>query len=489
MGLFTALTVLWVWWPSRSVQVVHDEAAYVLQADLLAHGHFAAPSPLEPELSEQAAVIVSPVLAPKPMPGHAVLLAPGVILGLPWLMPILLTGITAALLFALVRGLADGATALLAVALWITAPGVLRWQPSYLSEVSSTALVLVGGWCAIQWWKLGTQWWLAACAFVFGLLAVTRPFTAVAVAVPVAALIVLRLGRTRAWRHVPGALAIGLLPIALVPIQSHAVTGQWNRTPWSLYSVQYMPWDRPGFGLDNREPLRTLPPDLRAAMSEFKQLHAQHQLRALPALLLTRIHAVWRQQTSGWRFYLIPGLVLVGLLAAGWAAVFVASVMTLQFVLYLTYAHQPFWTLYYAELVPPFVALAAIGLARIDRFSRGNASTTSIVTSGMAILVVGMALPLFQRQRLQHLNIAKPWMDLERALEQTTDEPRFVYVRYGGDHDPHQSLVRNSRLGGESHLQLVYEPPPEVDRTLRQSYPGYQFWRYDAETRTIRRLE
>ncbi|MEO8479393.1 MAG: hypothetical protein ABI542_07125 [Gemmatimonadota bacterium] len=488
VGCLAAIAVLWVWWPSRSVAVVHDEASYLLQAELLARGRFTAPAPLVPELSEQAAVLVVPVLAPKPMPGQALALVPGVAIGLPWAGPVLLSGLTAAAIFLLVRLVAGAGSGVLAVVLWISAPGVLRWQPSYFSEVTSTALVLLGWLAAYRWWRSQRAPWLFACALAFALLGITRPLTAMAQALPVAGLLLSRVAATRRWRDLAYALCIGGVPLLLVPAQSRAVTGAWNRTPWSLYAEQYIPWDHPGFGLDDRQPTRALPPDLESAMEEFKELHREHTLAALPAILTERVRSVGRQQTIGWRQYLLPILVVVGTVTYWRIGLLMGLAAVLQFGLYLTYAHQAHWTLYYAELIPMAMILGALGMARVERSGSGRRGSQSVVSFGLALILVILTLPTLGRQRRQHLALARPWLALDSALATTGTSPRFVLVRYGPSHDPHQSLVRNSTDGGDGQLQLLYEPPASRDSTLRLQFPRRQAWRYDAITESIMRL-
>ena len=102
-GLACALGVGYVWGSLDPVPIYHDEAAYLLQARLFAHGVVAgAPAPLR-EFFEQFHVFVSPVLAPKYPPGFALAMVPGIWLGAPALIPITLAGITGGLLFQLSR--------------------------------------------------------------------------------------------------------------------------------------------------------------------------------------------------------------------------------------------------------------------------------------------------------------------------------------------------------------------------------------------------
>src|SRR5260370_11675979 len=102
-GVVTALLTWWVWGSLDQVAVFHDEAAYLLQAKIFASGRWAAPARPLPEFFEQFHVLVTPVFASKYWPGHSLLMVPGVWLGLPGLVPVLLSGLTGALCFGLAR--------------------------------------------------------------------------------------------------------------------------------------------------------------------------------------------------------------------------------------------------------------------------------------------------------------------------------------------------------------------------------------------------
>ncbi|HLB10741.1 MAG TPA: hypothetical protein VK617_14480, partial [Gemmatimonadaceae bacterium] len=115
VGVLTAVFMTWMWGGLDQVALVHDEAAYLLQARIYAGGHWTAPGLPLPEFFEQYHVFVTPILAPKYPPGHAMLLVPGIWLNLPGLMPVLLLGLCGALVFEVARRLTNP---------WI---GLLTW--------------------------------------------------------------------------------------------------------------------------------------------------------------------------------------------------------------------------------------------------------------------------------------------------------------------------------------------------------------------------
>src|SRR5205814_5729479 len=108
---------------------------YLFQAKTLAAGRLSYPSPPLPEFFESAHILVAPRFAAKYLPGHAAVLAPFELAGVPWLGPCLLLGATAAMLFLAARmaGLVRGA-ALVAPALLLGATNVFPFFASYLSQ-------------------------------------------------------------------------------------------------------------------------------------------------------------------------------------------------------------------------------------------------------------------------------------------------------------------------------------------------------------------
>ncbi|HEY8309161.1 MAG TPA: hypothetical protein VIG47_01330, partial [Gemmatimonadaceae bacterium] len=77
IGIISALTFRYEWSTLRALPLVHDEAAYVLQARLFASGKWADSVPI-PEFFEQPHVLVTPRLAEKYGPGNALMLVPGI---------------------------------------------------------------------------------------------------------------------------------------------------------------------------------------------------------------------------------------------------------------------------------------------------------------------------------------------------------------------------------------------------------------------------
>ena len=157
-----------VWGSLRAVPVMHDEWAYWLQADQYAHLHWKAAPPPVPEFFEQLYVLVTPVFAAKYPPGHALTMAAGFALGLPALVPLLLTACAGALVFALARRSAGAWTAALTWLLWLGTFGNLRFRATYFSEMTTSVCWLVAWWALLEWRGTRRRRWMLAMALACG---------------------------------------------------------------------------------------------------------------------------------------------------------------------------------------------------------------------------------------------------------------------------------------------------------------------------------
>ena len=196
-GVVTLVIVRIVWGSFHEPGTVHDERAYLLQAEIFARGHWTAPAPPLAAFFEQMHVFIEPAVFAKYPPAHALTLAPGIWLGRPGLMPALMTGLCGALVFSLARRLANEWTALITWWLWTTAWATLLWSASYLSETTSAAMWLIAVWATLRWLDRGRNALLlvVSASLAWGLAA--RPLTMVVLSVPVMVAIVRRIMLTR----------------------------------------------------------------------------------------------------------------------------------------------------------------------------------------------------------------------------------------------------------------------------------------------------
>ena len=364
LGLVTIIIVRFVWRSFGEPGVIHDERAYLLQAEIFARGRWTASPPPIAAFFEQMHVFVEPAVFAKYPPAHAMMLVPGIWLGMPGLMPALLAGIAGALTFWLARRLSNAWTALLTWMLWTTAPLTLVWATSYLSESTTTVMWLAAAAATVLWLESGKQIYLlgVAAALAWGFEA--RPLTMVALAAPLGFVILRRLIEIGTFRPAAVPLLAGIALLGVGLIWNQQTLGDWRTDPYSLYSRTYFPFDKPGFGIDPTPPLRPLPPELLPMDAWSREVHEVYVPSAVPVAFAQRVLALLATYSFGWRFAI--GALLVGSLIRARGAARLALVVSASlFIAYLAFAHPPGWVVYYLELLPALHFLAAIGLMRL----------------------------------------------------------------------------------------------------------------------------
>ena len=482
---FTMVLTVWVWGGLKAPAVVDDEAAYVLQAGLFAHGRWTNPSPSPSSSFTQPGVLVTPVVAPKMAPGHALLLAPGVFIGLPGLVPVLLNGATAALLVLLACELQSAGIAVLAVMIWLTFAGQMRWRASYFSEMTTGMLWLLAWWALLRWRQTRSGGWLHLVALAIGWGAITRPLTMLAFAIPIGVVVIRDVIRGRYWRQFAGALAVGVACLTLLPIQNHEVLGNWRTSPLALYTKQYMPFDVLGFGLDSTPPSLGLSEGLHAELQPFIDRHREHHPRALPRILGTRLDKLGVSTFGGWRILWIPaavvGVALVG--AYGWFAI--ASGLSL-YLAYLLYAQEPHWTVYYLEATPVAAFVCATGLAWLLARATAVRRELPLITAALAALaIIAVGWLDLSNSRMFRAEAQEPFRALEHDVAATGLPRALIFVSYSPGRDPNVNLVRNVVDPSHAAIVTVYDRGPAENARVIAGFPGRRVLYWDG---TLARL-
>lgn len=476
-GLVCAIAVMVAWGGVNRLPMFHDEKAYLLQAEIFASGRWTAPGRVLPEFFEQAHVLVTPVLAEKYFPGHALALVPGIWLGAPGLMVIVLSGLTGALAFALARRVAGPWVALLTSAVWLASYEQYGWHATYFSETTTGALYLATWWALLEWRDRPRARMLALAALFAGLCIVTRPLTGVALALPAAVWVLVRAVRVRPvrWADLGAGAAAAVAVLAIIPLWSARTTGSWRLTPQTQYTRDYMPYDVPGFGVIGGPPRRPVPPDLANLNALYLYWHAAHKPDSLPGLLVDRAKAL---TLSAWHDARPPlvAAALVGAAALPAAVWLALGTVALHLLLYLTYAHPDAWTLYYAETLPVLAFVAALGLWRVygwlmavrpkgdeaDRLARQGA--TAVLASCVFAWSGVRAIARVQRE-MSHTQ--GTFARVDAAMNGLPGKRVLVFVRYPVEMHPGLSFVKNAPLQDTARVWTAYDRGEDNARLLR----------------------
>lgn len=478
IAILSALAIWWVWAALDPLPIIEDEASYVLQSRIFASGRWTAPTPPAPGFFQQPHVLTSPAVASKYPPGNALLMALGSFFDTPALVPLLLTGISGALLFTLVRRVANGWVALFAWMAWIGDPINLQFRPSYFSEVTTSAVWFVSWWALLEWRATRRRRWLLALAAAVGWGAITRPLTMLAFAVPIGAVVVRDVARNKLWRDLALALALGIALLCIIPLWSARTTGDWRLTPQQLYTHDYLPYDKPGFAVDRTPPARPLSPPNNYTYVGFFGEHVKHTPARLPAIVFDQLKVVAHDEWGGARLILVP-FMLLGLTAIS-AEVGVALWCSLAlFVAYLSYAHWSHWTLYYFEALPVLSVIAALGVWKALGRLRSD-RRVRLATACMLGLLSAYELRVWHRS---HVVGSSGHVAFQQLLNELPMRTAVIFVHYAPRLGPHASIVANSPHLGDDPIWIVNDLGSRDPELMRFSGPRIPLAFYEESER------
>lgn len=501
LGIINALLVWWwVGWHRNPAPMVQDEAAYLLQAALFARGRWTGQPPPLPEFFAQMHVLTEPVLASKYPPGLSLLLTPFIAVGFAALGPMIFAALTGALIFVLARRVANGPVALLTWLLWSSGSALLRYQASFLSQTATVALWLAIFYFVLEYRTYRRPWTLLALGACVGLLAITRPVTAVAIAIPTGIVVVPHVWRARAWRPFALAGLIAALILALLPLQNRMTMGTWRLSPLVAYSTKYTPFDFPGFGYTLARQPAPLPPDLDSLRTFLTEARRQHTLAALPATLRSRLWYAALDIFTGWRVSLLL-FAFLGVLAMPTAGLFALATSAALLAAYSFHAHWAHWTAYYFEGYPAIVFASAMGVwafagwvaQRTPAWKRVRHTAVTdlrvriaIVASCAFILIPAtIVLPRYRAAWQRTTAYQRRFLTALSLIEQESRRS-IVFVDYGREHDVHSSLVWNVPDFATAKTWIAYDRGPDDLRLMRLAPDRRAYVFHAAEGRLTR---
>ncbi len=494
-GLITALLVAYTWSGLDAPGAYHDERAYLVQARLLAQFSWTAPSPPIPIFWEMAHLFVEPAIFAKYPPGHALVLVPGIWLGFAGLVPVLLAAVSGALTFLLARRFAGIWIALGTWAVWTTVPETLDWHSSYFSETTTAALWLLALWALVEWREQQRPFLLVLLVAAVGWMGITRPITAIALGVPIAAVILHTAWTRRAmpgWRR---SLVVGLAILSIVPYWSIRTLGAVSPLPYVEYSRWYFPWDMPGFARDTSPPLRTLPPDLELLAAATKQNYEGHVAARMPANFVARAHRVLTGALGPFAEPLWVLVPLGGLALGAAVSIFAGASFVLLIAVYLVMPHTPGWTIYYLEILPlaAFAAVAgfakAVSLAAMVARSRSWSLFTPdrlVFAAGglVAVLVLLTARTIPERRWHEQLRSARQLLAVE-LFRSLPDQHAVVFVRRTSPMSPHFTLWDVLGPPASTPLWVVRDLGPALNAQLMAQAEGRAAYVLDEGSMTL----
>lgn len=449
---------------------VQDSIAQLFQARIFAGGRLWAPAPPLPEFFAAAHMIVENGrwFSQYP-PGHALLLVPGVALGVPWLVNPVLGGLAVVGIYFLARELFDRACARVSSVLAVLSPFLLLMSAEFMSHAGSLCALtfyLLGYARALRTRRTRDGIWAGAA---LALAVLIRPYSALGVALPTVLHAAWRLRaegraltRPLRWVALGGAAGVGLLLLY-----------NWGTTGSPLrfgYTALYGPSHGLGFGRGSWGPPHTLARGLAAAAQTIGGLNGRlfewpfSSLwpAVLGLLLPTHRYPAWRR----------------------WGLAGVAFSLLAVYVFYW-YHDACFGPRFLYEALGPILILSAIGLIAGSRWvatrllpHRGGRDATWIGVLVVAICLAAGAVtrwprlfaeppgiaglppesPVRQGSYFQHFGRAywgvSPY--LGELAEARIHEPAIVFVHFVEPQADHVLPLRHLSFGSAFARQSPY---------------------------------
>jgi hypothetical protein len=275
-------------------------------------------------------------------------------------------------------------------------------------------------------------------------------------------------------------MAVAAAIAAIVPLWSWRTTGDPLTTPYVLYTRTYIPFDKPGFGLDSTPPRRVSPPDLVNDYEPFLKLHREHAAAQLPSIALNRMSALVNGLWPG-QSLVMGGLLLIGMFSIP-AVTITAVLAALALVaLYLAYAHPAQWLLYYVETMPVLAFIAASGVRRVistgERFWK-NPQTTRWVLNAAGVLALGAGIHVLTTFR--HKNM-KP-VRLREMIAGIPTRRNLVFVRYPEQSKTAFLLVANGPFLEKEKNVIVFDRGAEENSRLAGLFPARRQYTMNVES-------
>lgn len=484
VGLAVAAITIWVWGGLDRPPAIHDEASYLLQAQIFATGHLVGPSPPHPRFFDQFHVIVEPVLASKYPPLYALTLVPGVLLGLPGLIPVVEAGLSAALAFVIARRIAGTPVALLAMLLYALFREGLTYRSAYYSHSTSELAWLYAVWCALRG---GPRAWLGV-AVGLGAVFLARPLTAIGLA-PATLWLAWSVRPPRRYDVATGIGVVGVC-VGLTLGWDFVVSGHPFTPSWTWWARQYLPGDGLGFGWHDGHPLIPYDADRARLAAVFEGQRATYVPARLPAHLWQRLVHLWLgwfgEGQGQWGVPVVIGLVstltpqgrLVRPLVAAWIGLFAVHIV---------FPHEIWLLRYYreAEIVPALVAAQGPWVLG-QHLARQIGRRGQVIPIGLLMLAAVSPFQVAPRlitaardTSIERLSIATDW---RAALASLPGDRHLVFVRYAPDHNVHRSLIANE--GDLAHARVWTVNDRGGDNAQLQALaPDRHAWLYDEATR------
>ncbi|PYV44019.1 MAG: hypothetical protein DMG06_08295 [Acidobacteria bacterium] len=472
---------------------MHDEYAYIFQAETFANGKLYYPPPVHPEFFDAFHILTEKIYASKYPPGHALILVPGLLLGVPMLMPLLLSMGSLMVLYFWVKEIKDQDFALISTGLLAISPLQIQMATSYLSHSTTLFFLLLFAYSLRNSFERRSLGYPVIAGIAIGIAFITRPLTAFAVASPfIFYFFFLAIRKAREGKK-HGLKIISLMSLACFPFliiffgYNTILMGSPLKFPWTEYTQRYMPADNFGFGLTENSRLEQLSP----RKADFYQDYVQRLKRdytfggAIWQLLVERLPDTLRASDDS------IGLVLFLPLAFSLPMAIYEKLM-LWSVIFLFLAHFFYYgglPRYQFEAIPfiiYFIVRGTYALLKLLKKTDGN-----LIRSFLVWHLLSGAIYVFSFKMLGEFNLKRDFTRYHSAFRDLVNnagpEPKVIFVRYQPKHNYHFDLINNEPNLQASRNIFVLDLGGENQKLMR-CFRGRSFFLFDEKAWKLEKL-
>lgn len=484
LSIFSLFVTFWVTETTfEAVPHIEDEMAYVWQGRLYADGQTTIVSPpcnknfMIPFVIDYQGLRFS-----KYPPGWPALLSLGIRLGIrSWVNPIL-AALSVWFIYRLVKKILDEKTALLAAGLTLSSPFFLMNSGSLLSHNWSLFLCTV---FCLAWidtfdskCTVPKGLTVAVAGLTLGLVALTRPLTAVGFVIPFAVhgIIIMIKGDASRRRKLFLIVALAAALAVFYVVWNYDLTGTPLINPYTLY----WPYDTVGFGPGHG--IQTNGYALRHAWinAKFSLSVGNHDVFGWPYL--------------GWIF--LPfGLMAIRKNSKGWLVSSIALSLVLIYCLYWI-GSWLFGPRYYYEGIPSIVLLTAAGIRWLagkadlvlkTRFKMGFPTIRFTVITFIVVSLVTANIMFYIPQRLRMMvglyGINRSQQEPFFTQDAKDLAPALIIVHPDIRWHQYGSLVDLTDPYMDTPLLFAYSRKnPSEEQCLRDAFPDRTVWHYTPRT-------
>jgi len=462
---------------------IFDASAYLFAAKMYARGHLSVPVPLAIDRFPGPFMIqFNGRWFGQYAPGTALTLAPGVWLGVPWLVEPLLGTFALFGIGLIAAQLYNRQVATLAVVLGTLSPFYTYLAASYLSHTIALFYFVWGAWALLRFAHGKAVWYMALAAVLFGMAGLTRDLVAllfVAIVLPGVLLLSWR-SVCKEWRLwvIGGAvfLAVGLFFLGISLVFNVLLTGNLFVTSRSLFFAG----DHWGFG-------------------QGVGFYGQHTLAA-GFVNLDELLTILAIDLFGWPFYLSFAFLVMPFLtrravSADWLLLTGAVVMTGAYVGYF-YHGIYLGPRYLFETLPFLLMLTSRGIVTLAEAGTDvrvkwlkaakqqihiahPALSRSVVTTLLLALLLSCNILYFMpRQVALHQNYTGLPAGTSIDLSAIYHPPLSHAIVVTGDYSLYQFVLfpLNDPYLHQSVIYALASSSPDYTE-LRMAYPGRMLYR------------